>query len=122
MRKTFSLNIKDRHRDRVVDAIKHDIHKYLRRERRRALPEGADYWDFDCRFGPSADAAQSVHVALLGACIDAIAATPGPEGAQCYVEILARPALRRGKAAGADAAGAAGATDAPASPAASTDA
>lgn len=100
MRKTFPLTIEGRHRDRVVDALKHEIHKYLRRERRHTLPAGADYWDFDCRFGPTAETAQSVHVAQLGACIDAVAATPGAEGAQCYVEILARPAVRRGTAGG----------------------
>ena len=47
MRKTYPLHIDGRHPDRVLDAVKHDVRKYLKRERRRDLPEGADFWDFD---------------------------------------------------------------------------
>ncbi len=91
MRKTYPLHIEGRHPDRVLDAVKHDIRKYLKRERRRDLPAGADYWDFDCRFGLSADAAQSTHLGNLITQVDAAA----KEGAAAvYVEILARPALR----------------------------
>jgi hypothetical protein len=49
MRKTYPLHIDGRHPDRVLDAVKHDVRKYLKRERRRDLPEGADFWDFDCK-------------------------------------------------------------------------
>jgi hypothetical protein len=51
MKKTFPLDIEGRHRDRVVDALKHELRKYVRRERRRALPPGVDFLDFDCRSG-----------------------------------------------------------------------
>ena len=51
MRKTFELRPEGRHPDRVLDAIKHELRRYMKRERRRALPEGADFWDFDCRLG-----------------------------------------------------------------------
>jgi F0F1-type ATP synthase epsilon subunit len=51
MKKTFPLSAPGKHPDRLVDAIKNELRKYLRRENNRALPEGADYWDFDCRFG-----------------------------------------------------------------------
>ena len=39
MRKTFPLHIEGKHPDRLLDATKHDIRKYLKRERSRALPE-----------------------------------------------------------------------------------
>ncbi len=55
MKKTFPLQIEGRHPDRVLDAIKNELRKYLKRERRRDLPAGVDYWDFDCRFGLSQD-------------------------------------------------------------------
>ncbi|MDF1485305.1 DUF6172 family protein [Ramlibacter sp. H39-3-26] len=86
MRKTFQLRIEGRHPDRVLDAVKHEIRKYLRRERRRALPPGVDYWDFDCRFGRTQEDAQSVHLATLIGLVDMVA---GEGGEQCYVEILA---------------------------------
>ena len=86
MKKTFKLNIEGRHRDRVVEATKHEIRKYVKRQRRVPLPEGVDYWDFDCRFGASAETAAVVHFATLTALIDAAA----KEGAEAfYLEILA---------------------------------
>lgn len=96
MKKTFQLNIEGRHRDRVLDATKHEIRKYIKRERRRALPSGVDYWDFDCKFGVTADVAQTAHLATLTGLIDAVAQAAGE---QFYVEILAKPGLRKAKPA-----------------------
>lgn len=93
MRKIFPLQIEGRHPDRVMDALRHEIRKYLKRERRRELPAGADYWDFDCRCGSTREDAQPVHLASLLAGIDAVAAAQGRE---VYVEILARAAKRTG--------------------------
>ncbi len=91
MRKHFQLHIEGKNRDRVLDAIKHDIRKYLQRERRRPVPEGAQFWDFDCRFGLTQDSAEVVRESDLKARIDAAAA----DGAEkFYVEILAKPGLR----------------------------
>ncbi len=91
MRKTFPLRLEGKHPDRLLDATKHEIRKYLRRERRRALPPGMDYWDFDCRFGPTAEAAEP---APVGALIGLIDAQVQAGSAQFYVEILARAARR----------------------------
>ena len=51
MKKTFPLTQPKLHPDRVLDAVKHEIRKYLKRERRKPLPEGVELLDFDCRFG-----------------------------------------------------------------------
>ena len=91
MKKTFPLNIEGKQRDRVLDAVKHEIRKYVKRERRRPLPEGVDFLDFDCRFGASAETAQTAHLAEITGLLDALA---GDGGAQCYVEILAKPGHR----------------------------
>ncbi|MDD0817107.1 DUF6172 family protein [Curvibacter sp. HBC28] len=91
MRKVFSFKAEGRHPDRVLDAVKHEIRKYLKRERRRVLPEGTDFWDFDCRFGLEKDSAEVVLLSTLIAQVDA-AAKGGAEHA--YVEILARAAQR----------------------------
>jgi hypothetical protein len=91
MRKTFQLHVEGKHPDRVLDAIKHDIRKYLKRERRRDLPKGVDFWDFDCKFGLTEEAAQAVHLANVIACIDAAAKE---HAKQFYIEILAKHGVR----------------------------
>lgn len=97
MRKTYPLSVEGKHPDRVLDAVKHDIRKYLKRERRRALPEGTDFWDFDCKFGLTADSAVPAHLATVIPQLDAAAR----EGAAAvYVEILARAAKRKPRPAG----------------------
>jgi hypothetical protein len=101
MRKNYPLRPEGKHPDRVLEAVKHDIRKYIQRERRRELPEGAHFWDFDCRFGSIQDEAQTVHPAALIAALDALAQT-GAE--QCYVEVLAKAAVRRPHVAGEPAA------------------
>ncbi len=87
MRKTYVLHIDGKNRDRLLDAARHDIHRYLRRERRRALPEGARFWDFDCRFGRTQEDARSVQVEEITRLIDGVAQSGD---AQFYVEIVAR--------------------------------
>ena len=100
MKKTFQLHIEGKNRDRVLDAVKHEIRKYIRRERRHTLPEGADYWDFDCRFGATPEAAEVAHLSALTGLIDGVAREGGE---RFYIEILARTAQR--KLRPADAAG-----------------
>ncbi len=91
MRKNYPLAIEGKNRDRVLEAVKHDIRKYLKRERRRPLPEGVDFLDFDCRFGLTAEAAQPMH---LGALIEALDAA-AQEGAEAvYVELISKPGHR----------------------------
>ena len=91
MKKTFQIAIEGKNRDRLLDRVKHDIRKYQKRERGRAVPEGAHYWDFDCKLGASENAAESVPVAELIGRINALA----QGGADSfYVEILARAAVR----------------------------
>ena len=98
MRKTFPLHAEGKNPDRILDAVKHEIRKYIKRERRRDLPQGADYWEFDCRFGRTQDTAEVVHLSALTERINEVAAEGGP---QFYVEILARPAQRKARPAGA---------------------
>lgn len=97
MRKIYQLHVEGRHPDRVLDAVKHDIRKYIKRERRRDIPAGADFWDFDCRFGATQETAAVVHVAAITEAINAVAAEGGK---QFYIEILARPGKRTARPAG----------------------
>ena len=94
MKKTFPLNIEGKNRDRVVEATKHDIRKYVKRQLRVALPEGVDYWDWDCRFGTSAETAAVVHFASITKLIDELAAYGG---ASFYIELTAKNGVRTAK-------------------------
>ncbi len=94
MKKTFPLHIEGKHPDRVMDALKHELHKYVKRERRRVLPEGVDFWDFDCKFGNTADDAEVVHLNDFNARLDA-AKLAG--ATQVYVEILVKHGVRKAR-------------------------
>lgn len=97
MRKTFQLQIEGKNRDRVLEAVKHEVRKYIKRERRRELPKGVDFWDFDCQFGRTQDTAHVVHLATLTAHMDTVAQEGGT---QFYVEILAKHGHRKPRLAG----------------------
>jgi hypothetical protein len=55
------------------------------------LPEGVDFWDFDCRTGKGSGTAGELHVSGLTGAIDT-AANEGWEA--IYIEILAKPGRR----------------------------
>jgi len=78
----------------MVESVRRDINKYLKRERKKTLPEGADFWDFDCRFGTGEEEARGVHLAEIGKCIDKAQAQQLPS---FYLEILAKPGYRSKK-------------------------
>jgi hypothetical protein len=91
MKKNFPLIVEGKNPDRVLEAVKHEIRKYFKRERNRALPKEADFWDFDCKVGPSAEAAEVVKVSAVVEGVDALA----KEGAtSVYVEILCKHGVR----------------------------
>lgn len=94
MKKTFLLTHKKIKTPRLIDSIKHEVKKYLKRERNKALPDGADFWDFDCKYGHSEDKAEVIHVSALNKSIDDAAEH---ELESFYMEILAKPAKRTAK-------------------------
>ena len=94
MKKQFSLSHPKKQPARQLEAVKAEISKYLKRERRKPLPDGVDFWDFDCRCGPDEAAADPVHVAGLPPQIEALQ-TDG--SLECYVEIMAKPGKRTKK-------------------------
>jgi hypothetical protein len=91
MKKNFPLQIEGKNPDRVLEAVKHEIRKYFKRERNRALPKDVDFWDFDCKVGLTADSATVVKVSAVIEGIDALV----KEGAaSVYVEILSKHGIR----------------------------
>ncbi len=91
MKKNFPLQAEGKHPDRVLEAVKHEIRKYFKRERNRAVPKGADFWDFDCKVGLSADTAEVVRVSAV---IEAVDAAAKSGATSVYVEILSKHGVR----------------------------
>ncbi|KKO45597.1 hypothetical protein WG68_09430 [Arsukibacterium ikkense] len=87
MKKTIALTHPKLQPARWVDAVKYDIKKYLNRERRKPLPEGKDYWSFDCRFGAAPEVAETIFTSDINKHIDAAVTQELPA---FYIEILAR--------------------------------
>ncbi|WP_293752862.1 DUF6172 family protein [Limnohabitans sp. Rim8] len=91
MKKNFPLQTEGKHPDRVLEAVKHDIRKYFKRERNRDVPKGVDFWDFDCKVGLNADSAEVVRVSGV---IEAVDAAAKSGAASVYVEILSKHGVR----------------------------
>lgn len=92
MKKTFQLAHPKVKPARRVDAIKSEIKKYLKRERNKTLPDGLDYWDFDCKFGLTELTADALHVSEINKSIDTVVS----EGNDTfYVEVMAKAKARQ---------------------------
>ena len=94
MKKTFELTHPKIQYARRVDAVKSEIRKYTKRERKKTLPEEVDFWDFDCKFGDTEAEAKVIHLAEVDKCIDEAVAK---QLTSFYVEILAKPGHRTKK-------------------------
>lgn len=94
MRKTFSLTHEKIKAPRLVDAIKHEVKKYLKRERNKKLPADVDFWDFDCKYGHTQESAEVIHTSALNKSIDDAVQN---ELTSFYLEILVKPGKRTKK-------------------------
>jgi len=91
MKKTFELTHPKIKAARMVDAVKHEVKKYIKRERKKTLPAGVDFWDFDCQFGHTAAEAKVVHLTEISAKIDDAVAL---DLTSFYIEILVKEGFR----------------------------
>ena len=94
MKKTFNLTNQKLKVPRVVEAIKYEVKKYLKRERNKPLPEGVDFWDFDCRFGADEATSEIIHVSAIN---KHISQAELEQLDSFYLEILATPGHRSKK-------------------------
>lgn len=94
MKKTFNLTHPKLPLPRLVEAIKHEVKKYIRRERNKLLPPGADFWDFDCRFGIDEARSEVIHLSAIN---KAISQAETEQLESFYLEILAKPQQRQKK-------------------------
>jgi hypothetical protein len=94
MKKTFKMTHPKIKVPRLVEAIKHEVKKYIQRERRKPLPPGIDFWDFDCRFGADEASSETIHVADIN---KAISRAEEQQLESFYLEILVKPGVRSHK-------------------------
>jgi len=91
LKKIFHLRQENKNPARLLESIKHEIRKYMKRERNKKLPSDATYWDFDCRFGQNSEAAERLSASGIINALDK-AHVEGWE--QCYVEIIAKASYK----------------------------
>ena len=94
MKTTFKLDKPKVKLARQIEATKSTITKYLKRERKKKLPEGVDFWDFNCKFGDTKEQANVCHSKELFKLIDAAEAK---EQSTFYIEIIATEGFRKRK-------------------------
>ena len=99
MKRTFPLQIEGKKPERVLDSIKHEVRKYLKRERRRVLPDDTDYWDFDCKVGKLEEESEIVHLSTIIGHIDEAYKL---NDSQIYIEIIAKAVKRKPKVISTD--------------------
>ena len=94
MKKTFKLNVQNKNYDRAVEAAKHEIRQYIKREKRKPLSDGIDFWEFDCRFGSDESNAKAIAFSQITQSIDDAAANKLDS---FYIEILAKAGRKKTK-------------------------
>ena len=91
MKKSFPLHVPGKEAPKVVEAIKLELTKYVKRERRKKLPEGVDFWDFQCKVGSDSETATAMPLTDVPKSVEDVALT---KAAEVYVEIMASPGHR----------------------------
>ena len=88
MKKIFKIEQERIKPDRAVDSIKNELRKYVKREKKKELPNKKTmYWDFDCKFGKTADLAQVCTFEEISTQLNSVVADGWKE---CYVEVIAK--------------------------------
>jgi hypothetical protein len=100
MKKIFTFNVENKTRERQLDWTKHEIRKYIKREKRKKLPEGFDYWKFECQFACNKEAVMPIEFLDITKHIDAAFEKNSDE---FYIEIIATPAIKQPKEENGDA-------------------
>ena len=94
MKKTFTFIVDNKKPERQCDSIKYEVKKYIARERRKKLPDGADFWDFDCKIGDDEASSEEIHVSQINKEVSKVFES-GKE--TFYLEVMAKPRNRQRK-------------------------
>ncbi|MCV2404086.1 DUF6172 family protein [Marinomonas sp. C2222] len=91
MKKTFVLSHPKITYQRIIENAKNEVKKYIKKERTKALPENADFWGFNCKFGQTADKARVIHEGDINL---NISSAQSQHWKSFYLEIEATPKTR----------------------------
>lgn len=92
MKKIYKLTDEKKHADRVLESVKNDIRKYVKREKKKDLSDKKlMYWDFDCKVGATVEDAKVVAYEELIKALDAVKDTGVTEA---YVEVMAKEVIK----------------------------
>lgn len=94
MKKTFKLEDGKRHPDRIIDAIKHEVRKYIKREKKKKLPENTDFWKFECKSAINSEEPQTLDFLDITKAIDNAASS---KAETLYLEIIAKATVKEKK-------------------------
>ncbi len=94
MKKTFQLVVENLNADRVLEGIKKEIRKYIKREKKKKLPEDMDMWTMECKFAIGDATPKSIGFIDIMKNVDAAASS---ESTTFYLEILTSAAKRAPK-------------------------
>ncbi len=94
MKKTFKMTHPKIKVPRLVESMKYEVKKYIKRERGKALPPNVDFWDFDCRFGVDEASSEVIHLSAIN---KHISQAESQQLESFYLEIIAKPGYRSKK-------------------------
>ena len=88
MKKVFKIKQEKLKPERAVDAIKNELRKYIKREKKKDLPNKKTmYWDFKCKFGKSKEFALDCDFDHIITELSNVVLAGWDE---CYIEIVAK--------------------------------
>jgi uncharacterized protein YqgV (UPF0045/DUF77 family) len=70
LKKTFLLTNSKKNPQRVLDSIKNNIRKYIKREKRKPLPDNSNFWNINCKFGQNKETAIEIKYEDIMKCIN----------------------------------------------------
>ncbi len=88
MKKTYQLKVEDKNRERLVETYKNEIRKYIKREKKKKLPVGADFWTMECKFGRGEEPVKSINFVDIMKHIDKAVRK---DSDSFYMEIITHP-------------------------------
>jgi len=94
LKKKFELTATNKEPQRVLEAIKNDIRKYIKREKRKPLPEGCNVWNIECKFGQNEDQPQTIEFQDIIKSIDEASQN---EAKSIYIELISNAIAREKK-------------------------
>lgn len=94
MKKTFKLNVENKKPERQIESIKHEIRKYIQREKRKKLPEDMNFWQFDCKFAMNDETPKTIEFTQVTKCIDDAYENKADT---LYMEIISKATFREKK-------------------------